>query len=208
MQFSILEPCECFLLRFRRCFVYLSPLGNSMPNLHDYFCILSSYLGPLWCISDWFGHLRPFQRPFLALGLFQGTLGVKFVVFERLWLFWPIWWYVRPNKSEQGVEVVFWYECTKTFAPPRKFRMFGLKTAMFAPSMHFWPHWGNDNIHNLMLMLLVTSTFIDTGCWKYATMLASKLTERLQPRCNHGKSCTLRPNVSLAIFHLQHLWFS
>ena len=61
---SNLPPSQTRVVPCQICMIFLDF------SKKNYFCILSSKLGSLWCLSAKFCHPCPFKRPSLALGTF------------------------------------------------------------------------------------------------------------------------------------------
>ena len=59
-----LSPTQTWVIPCQICMFFLDPL------IKCYFCVLSSKLGPLWCLSGKCGHPCPFMRPSSIMGTF------------------------------------------------------------------------------------------------------------------------------------------
>ena len=59
-----LSPSQTWVTPCQICMFFLDPL------IKCYFCVLSSKLGPLWCLSGKCGHPCPFMRPSSIMGTF------------------------------------------------------------------------------------------------------------------------------------------
>ena len=119
-----LNPSQTWVIPCQICMIFLDPLKKC------YFCILSSKLGPLWCLSAKFGQPCPFWRPSLALGKngqdkSSKAFGwLKMMKYDQSlfpseknlqcqnWDFWPAqshWWTktnLRPQKQSASEEKI------------------------------------------------------------------------------------------------------